>query len=174
MLTHVLRRAYQSVPGSRARVIDCLSTHIEWLRRHRPSYVALYFKNNWNPECSDELQSEFLKATAGNPFETFIVDGTMGTIGERTKKYYCVRYEPTFLLLADGMEAKRIIGSDIQVVKQAIADVRLFRNNVSWDFGLDERSDLWEDFHDEYMKEWRQHRQQETVDHDGTVVFDRS
>jgi len=83
--------------------------HIDNFYEHRPTFAIFYFKNSWNPQCSAQLQSDFLKAIEHNPFEAFIVDGSLGQPGERTKKYYCVKYEPTFFLLVDGMEAKRAI-----------------------------------------------------------------
>jgi len=175
MLARVLRRSYQVIPGSRARLIDDFYSHLAWLRQNRPTYAIFYFKNSWNPECSAELQSAYLKAIENNPFEAFVVDGSLGQPGERTKKYYCVKYEPTFLLLVDGMEGKRVIGSDISGLHQAIDKVKLFRANVNWDLGMNRKSvNLWEDYHDEYMKEWRQWTEGETRGWDGTLVFDRT
>ena len=156
-------------------MIDNFYEHLQWLRTNRPTFAIFYFKNTWNPECSPQLQAQFLESIEHNPFEAFVVDGTLGNSGERTKKYYCVKYEPTFLLLVDGMEAKRIIGNDIEGVKEAIEKVRLFRSNVKWDLGVNRKSvDLWEDYHDEYMKEWRQWTEGETRQWDGTLVFDRT
>ena len=87
------------------------------MREHKPSYAMLYFSNSWNPECTEELKQGFLELGKLEPFESFVVESDLGTVGERIKKYYAVKYEPTFILLSDGMEAKRVIGSDIEEVK---------------------------------------------------------
>ena len=174
MLTHVLRRSYLSLPGTRARSINCFYTHLKWMRDNRPTYAAFYFKNDWNPECSTKLETDYYTALEHEPFVGFVVDGSHGTLGERTKKYYSVQYEPTFLLLCDGMEIKRLVGSDVASLKAEMSRVRLFRSNLNWDFNLSSKSDIWEDYHDEYMKEWRQWGEGETREWDGTLVFDRS
>jgi hypothetical protein len=94
-----------------------LRTHLDWLQENRPSLMCIYFKNNWNPQCSKQLEREFLKFIKFQPFESFVVDGSLGGTGERVKKYYDVVYEPSFMLLSDGMELKRVISGDIEDLK---------------------------------------------------------
>lgn len=59
------------------------------------------------------------------------------------------------------MELKRLIGSDPQELHTTIDKVKLFKARVKSDMSMHPFSkDLWEDYHDAYMKEWEEFDQQ--------------
>ncbi|CAG9316018.1 unnamed protein product [Blepharisma stoltei] len=169
-----LFRAYTSIPGSKVRIIDNFYEHYDTINKEQPSLALFYFKNNWNPECSKDLQSQFLNLTEIPPFSTYICDTSTG-VGERTKKYYCVRHEPTFLFLSDGMELQRVIGSDVEELKKQIGRVLKFRASVNWgELSLYPTSGLWEKYHDEYMEEWHEWTREQSEWGEGTIAFNRN
>lgn len=107
-------------------------------------------------------------------FEAFIVNCDVGTIGERTQKYYCVKYQPTFLFLSDGLDVKRVIGSDVEELKKQIARVKKLRTVIQWDLGINPGKEIWENYHDEYMMLWNEWEYQESWDGEGVIHLDRN
>lgn len=169
-----LCRNYVTIPGFKTRVIDDFKSHLSWLSKHKPALAMIYFKNDWNPECSRTLEKNFLALMQhNNSFESFIVDASIGTLGERTKKYYCVKYEPSFLILSDGMELARIIGSDIKELEHQVDRTLQFRSQVQWRAGVEPGADIWENFHDEYVQEYYEHDLLQIQLTEGGIMYDR-
>jgi hypothetical protein len=169
-----LCRNYVYIPRFKTRVIDDFKGHLAWLTKHRPSLAIIYFKNDWNPECSRTLEREYLALMRQQqPFESFVVDCSTGTLGERTKKYYCVRHEPSFLILSDGMELVRVIGSDVQELKRQVERTRQFRANIAWRAGIQPGDRIWEEFHDEYVQEYYDYDLDQITLTEGALIYDR-
>lgn len=171
MLRTALRR-YGLVPNYKTRVIDNFEEHYQWMNKHKPTLAVLYFKNDWNPECSRKLMKDYLQMFQFEGFETFAVE-TWTPEGERTKKYYSVRYEPTFLFLSDGFEIAKTITGCSKELKSSLERIKLMRKNLSQKYGVDSTNVIWENFHDEHMKKWHDFNEHEAYSHDGTILFER-
>mmetsp|Transcript_32052 Transcript_32052/g.55279 ORF Transcript_32052/g.55279 Transcript_32052/m.55279 type:complete len:174 (+) Transcript_32052:27-548(+) len=168
-----LCRNYASIPGFKTRIIDDFKGHLSWISKNKPPLAMFYFKNNWNPECSKALEQDFLRLMQLKPFESFVVDGTMGTLGERVKKYYCVRYEPSFLILSDGMELVNVIGSDFKEVEHEVERTLEFRSKLDWRAGISPGPRIWEEFHDEYVQDYYEHDLEQIRMTEGGIMYDR-
>lgn len=167
-------RNYVAIPGYKTRIIDNFEEHYAWMNLHKPQLAVLYFRNDWNPECSRQFAKEYLNLFLHeDAFKTFIIDTWTGQ-GERTKKYYSVRYEPSFMFLSDGFELKVTIGGDIQKLKADFERVKEFRKKLSWSCGMTGGPDQWENHHDEHMKRWKNHNEQESYRGMGTIMLDRN
>mmetsp|Transcript_10733 Transcript_10733/g.16063 ORF Transcript_10733/g.16063 Transcript_10733/m.16063 type:complete len:174 (+) Transcript_10733:416-937(+) len=173
MLRQAIRN-YTSISGSKARIIDNFDVHYQWMNQNKPALSLFYFKNSWNPECSRSLQKDFLKMIEHEPFATFVVNSDLGAQGEKVKRYYCVKYEPTFLFLSDGMEVLRVVGSDLEELTKQIKRIKEFRRKVSSKLNFEPGVDVWENFHDEYIQEWHEWSRQESWEGEGTIIFDRN
>ena len=173
MLARILR-GYKSIPGSKVRIIDDFTEHYEWMTANKPELAVIYFANSWNPECSRNLQKIFVKLMEHQPFESFIVTCDLGGYGERTQKYYCIKYQPTFLFLSDGLDIKRVIGSDVDELVKQISRVKKLRTAIDWDLGIQPGKDIWENYHDEHMLMWRDWDLQESWDGEGVIHLDRN
>lgn len=148
-MLRIASRTYQTIPRYTTRLVDNLHEHINELRKTRPSLVAMYFKNDWNPQCSASLEREYLDLMKYEPFISFVVDGSMGGRGERIKKYYDVMYEPSMLILSDGMELIRLTSGEVEDYKEQVERAKKFRATLRWgDYGFQQNDPrLWEDFH---------------------------
>lgn len=171
MLRTALRR-YGLIENYKTRIIDNFEEHYQWMNTHKPDLAVLYFKNDWNPECSRKLMKDYIEMFKHEGFQTFAVE-TWTREGERTKKYYSVRYEPTFLFLSDGFEIKKMIGGCAKDLKQQLEKVKLFRRNLMTEYGIDSTNIPWENYHDEHMKKWEDFNKQEAYNHEGTIMFER-
>jgi hypothetical protein len=171
----MIRRAirnYGFIEGYKTRVINDFEEHYQWMNQNKPALAILYFANNWNPECSRQLRRDYLNLFVHENFQTFIVETWTGQ-GERTKKYYSVKYEPSFLFLSDGFELKNSIGGSIAVLKQDLERVKLFRKKIAWSFNLESGTEVWENHHDQYMKRWNEFSEREYWNYEGTLLFDK-
>ena len=144
------------------------------MNEHKPALTVLYFKNNWNPECSRQFTKDFLSLFLHETaFTTFTID-TWTDQGERTKKYYSIRYEPTFLFLSDGFDIKRYIGGCPKALKESLELVKEFRKSINWGMGMNGSKSEWENYHDDHMKRWRTFNQEIADGGLGTILFDRN
>lgn len=174
MLKRVIR-SYISIPDSKVRIIDNFYEHFDSINQAKPKLALFYFKNNWNPECSRQLQKQFLDLVENSPFETFICDTNAQAAGERSKKYYCIRHEPTFLFLSDGAEINRVIGGDIEEVKKQMGRVLTFRSTVNWgEMNIRPHNVKWEKYHDDFIEDWNNSTRQESEWGEGTICFSRN
>lgn len=169
-----LLRSYGTIPGHRARIVDNFMEHLNWMKENKPPLALLYFKNSWNPECTRELEDDLLEATLHQPYEVFIIPSDFGGQGERTKKYYCVKYEPTFIYLSDGMEIKRVIGGDIKEVETFAKKVRDMRAQIAWGAGIQPSKEIWEEFHYEFERMYRDFDEHEANAKGSSFTFDRN
>ncbi|OMJ81964.1 hypothetical protein SteCoe_17448 [Stentor coeruleus] len=173
MIRHLLR-SYVSVPNYPTRLIDNFEEHYSWMNAQKPQLAILYFKNDWNPECSRQLTKDYLDLFKHEgAFSSFIIE-TWTREGERTKKYYSIRYEPTFIFLSDGFEIKKVIGGSAKVLKNELERVKKFRASLKWSYNLESGPDIWENHHDEYMNKWKDFNEKEASNYDGTLFFDRN
>jgi hypothetical protein len=171
MLTRVIRN-YGLIQGYKTRIIDDFEEHYQWMDKNKPELAVLYFKNEWNPECSRKLMKDYLKLFQFEGFESFVID-TSTSQGERTKKYYSVRYEPTFIFLTDGFEIKKYIGGSFEDLKKNLEQIKLFRKTVKWEYGVAPGPGIWEHHHEEHMNKWDNWAKKEAYSHEGTIQFDR-
>lgn len=144
------------------------------MNENRPAVALIYFKNSWNPECSRSLQKGFVRMLEHEHFASFIVDCETGTSGEKTQKYYAVKYQPTFLFLSDGVDVKRVIGSDLKELEKQVKRVKLFRNKIQWALGVQPGKDIWENYHEQWLAEWRMFDEQDSWEGEGFILLDRN
>ena len=173
MLARVLR-SYVSIPDTKTRIIDNFHEHYKWMETHKPKLAVLYFKNDWNPECTEKLEKDFIKACVNLPYESFIVNATIGTQGERTKKYYCIRHEPSFLILADGLEIKKVVGSEFSEVLKQLERVKKFRGQIESKLSFVPPQELWESYHREFMFEWEEFTERQSWDTEGSITLNNN
>ena len=87
------------------------------MNKTKPIISVLYFSNDWNPQCSPELNEGYLKFVKKYPgYEYFHCHNVIGTAQERVKKYYHIKYEPTFLVLVEGCPIYKMIGDDMKLL----------------------------------------------------------
>ena len=171
MLSRAIR-SYGLIQGYKTRAIDNFEEHYQWMGKNKPELAVIYFKNDWNPECSRQLMKDYLKLFHFEAFESFVVD-TSTREGERTKKYYSIRYEPSFIFMTDGLEVRKVIGGSAQDLKASLDQIKEFRKNVDWQYGIAPGPDIWEHHHEEHIRKWEKFNKKEAYNHEGTIMFDR-
>lgn len=114
---------------------------------------------------------DFVKLFQFEGFESFVVE--IRPEKEKGQKYCSIRYEPTFIFLTDGFEIRKYIGGCAEDLQKTLEQVKLFRKNVSWDWGIAPGPGIWEHHHEEHMIKWENWGKKEAYNHEGIILFDR-
>jgi hypothetical protein len=118
---------------------------VRHLDKRRPIYTLLYFTASWNPIIK-HIEKDYERTTKlFKQFEHIRVDGDKAPL---VKQYFDARVEPSFLILLNGGELRRVVGFNFERLHSFLEEATMLHERDYQYWG--ETKNQWERFYDNY------------------------
>ena len=140
-----MKRGVHTYVGKNYVVPTSLDDCVQHLDQRRPTFTCIYFSAAWNPYC-EKIQKDYENfCNANGGFYHMMVDCDATP---QIKMYFDARVEPQFLFLLNGMEMKRQIGYNFNLLESHMEEIQDLHLNKADYYG--DSGNQWERFYDSF------------------------